>query len=134
MFVVGPDGMLYRLSSAKFMEMLRDRGSHSFPRFAGKRVRVAEAIVELRDRLPTRIARLTYDILTFDSDGRLDRAVFERQQFARAELAMCETESQGKIVDASNRFVAQGGQWAPSRALARVIRDAAFGQVKCPRL
>jgi hypothetical protein len=42
--------------------------------------------------------------------------------------------SAATVVDAANRFVAQGGRWAPSRTLARLIDEAALGRVKCPRL
>jgi hypothetical protein len=32
------------------------------------------------------------------------------------------------VVDATSRFIAQGGQWAPSRALLRIIDQTALGQ------
>jgi hypothetical protein len=38
------------------------------------------------------------------------------------------------VVDATNRFVAQGGRWTPSRTLQRLIDAAALEQVKCTRL
>jgi hypothetical protein len=71
-------------------------------------------------------------MLTFDDEGRLDSKVFERQQAARAELALFEPErSRTKIVDASSRFVANGGRWLPSPSLARLVRHAALGRIKC---
>ena len=39
-----------------------------------------------------------------------------------------------KIVEADMRFIAQGGTWTPSTALATAIDDAALGLRKCPRL
>jgi hypothetical protein len=34
----------------------------------------------------------------------------------------------------TSRFMAQGGQWVPSRALARVIDQTALGQRQCRHL
>ena len=64
--------MLYRLASKKFSGMLADPSDHLMPNFAGQRVRMAEAVVELRDRRPERVVRLVYEILRFDEEGRLD--------------------------------------------------------------
>jgi hypothetical protein len=49
-FIVGPDDTLYRLAGTKFAAMLDHPENHRLPRFAGQRVRMVEAIVELRDR------------------------------------------------------------------------------------
>jgi len=43
-------------------------------------------------------------------------------------------DREGIVVDAVDRFVAQGGRWTPSRTLQRRIDAAALDQVKCPRL
>jgi len=83
---VGADDTLYRLASAKFSGMLVDPESYRLPRYAGQRVRMVEAIVELRDRVPCGIARLIYEVLRFDEHGRLDSNTFMRQNFALADL------------------------------------------------
>jgi hypothetical protein len=61
-----------------------------------------------------------------------------RHQRANAELAwtprFVEPAGTSTVVDATSRFVAQGGRWKPSRTLARRIEAAALGQVKCMRL
>jgi len=44
--ILGPNDTLYRLASAKFSRMVDDPESHRLERFAGQRVRMAEAIVE----------------------------------------------------------------------------------------
>jgi hypothetical protein len=51
-FIPGPDDALYRLASAGFSRMSDDPHSHRPERFAGERLRMAEAIVEVRDRAP----------------------------------------------------------------------------------
>jgi hypothetical protein len=138
-FLLGPDDTLYRLPSAKFSRMLDDPPSHRLARFAGQRVRLAEAIVEVHERTPRAVVRLIFEMLGFDEEGRLDLPAFLRQNAASVELAMGrlfgESVTPGEtIVDASSRFVAQGGRWQPSPSLERKIRRAALGELSCERL
>ncbi|MCU0836852.1 MAG: hypothetical protein MUC77_20860 [Chromatiaceae bacterium] len=138
-FLLGPDDTLYRLPSAKFSRMLDDPATHRLARFAGQRVRLAEAIVEIHERTPRAVVRLIFEMLRFDEEGRLDLPAFLRQNAALAELAMgrvlAPAATPGEtIVDASSRFVAQGGRWQPSPSLERNIRRAALGELSCERL
>jgi len=134
-FIVGQDDTLYRLARTKFSGMFDDPENHPLPRFAGQRVRMAEAIVELSDRVPYSIARLIYEVLRFDEHGKLDRNTLVRQNFALAELALdASAKNNNVVVDASNRFIAQGGQWQPSPKLERKILQAALGEIECRRI
>jgi hypothetical protein len=132
-FLIARDDTLWRLSSTKFDRMLRDPAGHCLPDFAGQRARMASVVVELVARNPVRVVRNTFSILTFDAEGRIDPSRFEKQQFALAEsvfapvFAVFADESNQTVVDATSRFIAQGGQWVPSRALARVIDQTALG-------
>jgi len=129
---------LFSLPNTRFEQMLRDPTTHPLPRFAGARVRMAEAIVELENRRPIRVVRTSFDILAFDLQGCFDRRAFDRHQRAHAELALAlptaEPARAATVVDATSRFVSQGGRWMPSPAVARLIEEAALGRVKCPRL
>ena len=138
-FILGPDDTLYRLANAKFFRMVDDPESDRLERFAGQRVRMAEAIVEVRDRAPCAVVRLVYEMLGFDAEGRLDRATFMRQNAALAELAMSHViprleAEETAVVDAGSRFVARGGRWQPSPSLEQEILRAALGELKCERL
>ena len=138
-FILGPDDTLYRLANAKFFRMVDDPESDRLERFAGQRVRMAEAIVEVRDRAPCAVVRLVYEMLGFDAEGRLDRATFMRQNAALAELAMSHViprleAEETAVVDAGSRFVARGGRWQPSPSLEQKILRAALGELKCERL
>ena len=138
-FILGPDDTLYRLASAKFSRMVDDPDSHRLERFAGQRVRMAEAIVEVRDRAPCAVVRLVYEMLGFDAEGRLDRSKFISQNAALAELVMDRViprtvTKETTVVDAGSRFVAQGGRWQPSRSLEQEILRAALDERKCARL
>jgi hypothetical protein len=100
---------------------------------------MAEAIVEVRDRAPYAVARLIYELLGFDAEGRLDRSAFVSQNAALAELTMARViprlGSKDKVVvDADSRFVACGGSWQPSPTLEQEILRAALGERKCERL
>lgn len=134
-FIVGSDDILYRLAGTKFTGMLDEPESHRLPRFAGQRVRMVEAIVELRDRIPCEIVRLVYETLQFDAHGKLGRKAFERQNAALVDILVGEPSTNDTVVvNASSRFIAQGGQWQPSPSLAWRIRQAALGEIKCKRL
>jgi hypothetical protein len=138
-FILGPDDTLYRLASAKFSRMVDDPQSDRLERFAGQRVRMAEAIVEVRDRAPCAVVRLVYEMLGFDADGRLDRATFLRQNAALAELAVARViprleAKETAVVEAGSRFVARGGSWQPTPALEREIVRAALDETRCKRL
>jgi hypothetical protein len=138
-FILGPDDTLYRLASAKFSRMVADPESHRLERFAGQRVRMAEAIVEVHDRAPYAVVRLVYEMLGFDAEGRLERSTFISQNAALAELALdCviprSVTKETAVVDAGSRFVAQGGRWRPSPSLEQEILRAALGELKCERL
>ena len=134
-FLIADDGTLCRLANARFDRMLRDPASHRLPDFVGQRVRMASVVVEVVDRIPVRVVRSTFAMLTIDDDGHIDTSKFVRQQFALAETALAPvpgvSESNDKVVDATSRFVVQGGLWAPSRTLARTIEDAALGRLRC---
>jgi hypothetical protein len=138
-FIVGPGDILYRLASKHFAAMLDDPENHRLPRFAGERVRLVEAIVELRDRVPCEVVRLVYEIIAFDAKGRIDSHTFVRQNWALAELHMNHvlgqaSTSESEVIDASSRFIAQGGRWQPSQELAQRIVQAALGEIKCEPL
>ena len=138
MFLLDQDDGLYRLPSAKFNQMLRDPTSCRLTRFAGARVRMTDVAVELLDRQPIRVVWNTFGFLAFDDEGYFDAGTFDHHQRVRAELALAPLAAEPKgatiVVDATTRFVAQGGRWKPTRPLQRLIDEAALGRVKCPRL
>lgn len=138
MFLLDKDDSLYRLSSTRFDQMLRDPKSCRVTRFAGTRVRMTDVAVELLERRPIRVVWITFGFLTFDDEGYFDARAFDLHQRARMELAWpmrtTKPNGDGIVIDATDRFVAQGGRWTPSRTLQRLIDAAALDQVKCTRL
>lgn len=140
MFLVARDDTLWRLPTSKFDRMLRDPASYRLPAFAGQRARVASVVVELVAGEPVRVTTTTYSVLAFDAEGRLDPGRFEEQQFAIVEsvvapvIASSADKSNQPVVDATARFIAQGGRWIPSPALASAIDEGALEQRSCGRL
>jgi len=138
-FILGPDDTLYRLASAKFSRMVDDPESHRLERFAGQRVRMVGVIVECHERRPRAVIRLVHQMLGFDEERRLDSTAFVRQNAALTDLAVDRVVGQSgrpgeTIVDASSRFVSQGGRWQPSPSLEQAILRAALDELKCERL
>jgi len=138
MFLLDQDDDLYQLPNRMFERMLQDPAGNPITRFANQRVRMADLLVELLDRQPIRVVRSTYGIFTFNADGCFEPKTFERQQWARAEQALAplsiEFGGTSTVIDAKTRFVAQGGCWTPSRALACRIGDAALERGTYTRL
>ena len=137
-FIVGTDDTLYRLAGTKFSGMLYDPSSYPLPRFAGQRLRMASATVEIQDRLPYRVVRVNYELLQFDDQGQLDIETFNHQNAALVDVMLENTltssRSNTAIIDASSRFIAQGGRWNPSTSLEWRICQAALDEFKYNRL
>lgn len=113
MFLLDQDDGLYRLPNTKFAQILTDPRSCRLARFAGNRVRMTDVAVQLQDRQPVAVVWINFGFISFDDQGYFDAPAFFRHQHARAELGM-ELPSAApripqKVVDAANRFVAQGG-------------------------
>ena len=129
---------LYRLPSTKFDRMLSDPQDERLPQFAGTKMRMSDVLVEMQDRRPTRVVRAAFSFLAFDADGCVDAASFHQQQWARSELALApltiESAETPVVVDASTRFVSQGGNWSPSGKLLHVIYQAALDRGQYSRL
>ena len=99
---------------------------------------MADLIVELSCRVPVRVVWRTFAVLAFDDKGRVDSGRFRGQQWALAESALDHAFNvpggEERVLEAAARFIAQGGRWHPSSALARAIDDAALGRVGYRRL
>ena len=130
-FIVHDDGTLVKLRNTIFDRLLRDPQHHSMPAMAGKRLRVADIVVQLENRRPICVVRRAYFVVSFDEEGRLDTERFLQQQWALAESvlspALAVPNDDDRIFDAASRFIAQGGRWQPQTDLAQRIDDAALG-------
>ncbi len=55
--ILDPSGEVIRFSYARFQRLFSRPPHDKLPEFAGKRIRAAEIVVELRNRRPVRILR-----------------------------------------------------------------------------
>ncbi len=139
LFLLSADDALHRLASAAFDRMLRRGSRCRVPDFAGQRMRLASAIVELANGVPLGVRHLGYSMLEFDVDGILDVARLSAHQVARIDSMLAgvlesPAPQQARVVDAASRFIARGGTWEPDGRLRRSIEDAAMGTQPCQRV
>jgi len=130
-YLVDLEERVVRMKNTTFEGLMREPDLHRMPALAGQRVRMAELIVEVSGRTVLHIVRRVYVVLTFDPLGRLDTERFEQQQFALASVAiegmLAQARRPREVLEAADRFVAQGGRWQPTHALAQRIDAAALG-------
>jgi hypothetical protein len=135
---VARNDLIYRMATAAFDRMLREPARFAVPELAGQRVRSAELVVELFGGDAVAVVRTSFSVLAFDAAGHLDMSRLRTQQMARIETMLAPVlrspTPDNKIVEADMRFIAQGGTWTPSKALATAIDDAALGLRRCSRL
>ena len=116
-----------RMKSTTFEALMRNPEIHRMPLLAGQRVRMAELLVEVSGRTVLRIVRRVYFVLTFDQDSCVDIDRFQRQQWALAGIAIdrgfAEARGPADVLDAKDRFVAQGGRWWPAPAMVQRIDE-----------
>lgn len=134
-FLIGKDGVIHRISNKRFERMVRNPENEPISGFANQRIRCADLVIELVDRHTVDVCRATFAILEFDHRGCLDTGRFEKQQVALVdamlEPLLSDRKATSNIIDASQRFVAQGGTWAPTKALRGQIDKAALDIIKC---
>lgn len=139
-FLLDNDDSLWRLAGRKYWEMLEAPGVYPLPRFARQRVRMAKCTVRLEAGVPQRIIQRSYPVVAFDEHGCLDVMQMKIRYAAhvlqdRSPPSVVPAHDQDRtVIDVTDRFLAQGGQWVPPPALAQAIDDAAMGRQRCRRL
>ncbi len=134
-FFLDDDDTVYRVALAKYERMNSSPEQNYMSQFSGRRVRTIEALIELNNRLPVRVVRLVFEVIQFDSSGKLDVNAIHRQNVALIEQVVGDAEPRNsEVVDASNRFIVRGSRWQPSRQLEQRIRKVLLGQVASARL
>jgi len=69
LFIIGDSDQVYRLPAARYARMLRHPANYPITSLANRRVRCAEAVVELRSRKAVRVVRMLFWNATFDEHG-----------------------------------------------------------------
>jgi hypothetical protein len=138
--LVDQNDAVIRLSNRLFQRLWDNSKGDIVPKFAGCRVRWAEAVVELLDRKPIDMLRVVFSYLYFDDQGHLDRDKVMKNGALMMEAGIegiAPTKS-GSVIHASARFAARRRDhqaiWKPSPELNKTICDAALDSKSYKRL
>src|SRR5262249_51831529 len=83
--LIDRDSICHRITRRQH-EQLYD-GTLAMPQFANERLRVAEAVLELKNRRPVEIVRVWLRYWSFDSAGYLDKTKIDEEAAARMDRA-----------------------------------------------
>ena len=136
-FLVNDNDFVQRLPLTKFERLRRRYTEERLPQYAGKRVRYALVVLEMKQRKPVAIHRIQYAFLHFDSEGRLDTKEREMEARLAVELfpPIATKGHPPQVVDARHRFARKRYtdeyKWKPSPEMEAAIVEAVFGKDKC---
>ena len=140
-FFVSDDNEIFRIPNTKFERLLKGSFEKNTERFAGKRVRAAEIVVQLENRKSIQVLRAIYYYLHFNEKGILDFDRFMKDGgiVANAGIPNIFAEKvQGNLINAQQEFAKRQRDhtvwWKPSMELERNILDASLDEFKCKRL
>ena len=131
-FIINDDGTFSRLAVSRYERLLRNDPEERLKQFAGKRIQYALVILETENRKPSKIIRIQYSYLFFDSEGFIDTE--EREKEIRLGINMVPTYEEDQearnVITAHHKFAKKRHSdrygWAPSKELEEAIIDAVF--------
>ena len=140
-FFVSDDDEIFRVPNTKFERLLKGSFEEKTERFAGKRVRTAEIIVQVENRRPLQVLRAIYYYLHFNEKGILDYDRFMKDGGIVANAGIPDIfveKVQSNLINAQQEFAKKQRDhtvwWKPSMQLERNILDASIDEFKCKRL
>ncbi len=140
-FFISDDNEIFRIPNTKFERLLKGSFEKKTERFAGKRVRAAEIVVQLENRHPIQDLRAIYYYLHFHEKGILDYDRFMKDCGIVANAGIPDIFSkkvQGNLINAQQEFAKRQRDhtvwWKPNMQLERNILDASIDEFKCKRL
>lgn len=136
-FFVSDNNEIFRVPATKYERMLTGSIEGKAERFAGKRVRAAEIIVEIENRTPILVRHTIYYYLHFNNNGILDYDSYRKSHgalFAAKFSDHSAENNQSNVINAQLIFAKKRLRWEPSMQLERNILDASIDEFKCERL
>jgi len=141
LFFVSDNDEIFRVPNTKFERLLKGSSEENTERFARKRVRAAEIIVEIENRKPVRVLRAIYYYLHFNQKGILDYDRFLKDGGIVANAGIPDIFAEkvkGNLINARQEFAKRQRDhtvwWKPNMQLERNILDASINEFKCKRL
>jgi hypothetical protein len=124
--VVRSNGTFERVSRRFMCELQEEDSALYLPEFAGRRLRYAEAILEVSDVQYPEIARLSYGTVPIDHTDTVDfpmNAAARRARIAQAfRRASPEGAPGGNVIFAQEAFILASATWQPSCAQQQQIQ------------
>lgn len=134
-FFLEGDGFWRRVPFSRYERLSRREPTGAFAGCAGRKVKCAEAFVEVENRKPVGIRRINYCLLVFDADGYLDADCLKTEaRLALGTLDLGALREDSRVVDGSSRFARkrlQGFAWKPDAALEAALVRAIMGGDSC---
>ena len=132
-FIVKEDDSLQRLSLKRYSRLIKGHQDQGLMQYAGKKIRYALIVIEMKNQKPVEILMAEYSFLAFDSECRLDAS--EREKAARMAMDSLEPiapeQKPGKIINAKHRFAKKKFDdrylWKPTHEIETAIQKAIFG-------
>lgn len=132
-FLFDDNESLQRLSMARLDRLLRFEPDESLPQYAGKRIRCAMVILEVRGREVSGINHIDYFLIPFDAKGRVNKKEWERGIRLAMELmpSVLKQQHPKQVIDARHRFIKRRYdhefKWRPSRKIEEKIVTSSLG-------
>lgn len=140
-FLIKDESEIIRLSNARFERLSSNPPKDNLEEFSDQRVRWVEIVVELENRKPSKILRITYGYLYFNSDGYLSFEHFMHDAVVVANAGAPNfiiEEGPHNVINAQREFAKKQRDhsvwWEPNTTLERQIMNAAMDQHKYHRL
>ena len=131
-FIVHDDNSLERLSLKIYERLNKSDPNTSISKLANKSVRCIEVLLDLEERKPIAINRITYPILIFDSEGRLNAADLRDLSLTVINI-LPGFEKSGDVIEASHLFAERKYKhkyiWSPPPEIEETIIKTIFSDV-----
>jgi hypothetical protein len=115
-------------------------GQDAMPQYAGKKLKLAQVVVQLANSRPAQIARICGTYLDFDQAGKADKSFEEasREALELIDAERFEPNRSAKVVSLApklrQRRYEREHRWIPSKQDIELISQALFeGSKKGPR-
>ena len=135
-FLIDDNNAVQGLAIRRFERLTRYDSAETLPQCAGKRARCAIVILEIANRKPVSILDVSYTILPFDSQGRIDRGEMDREMRLAVDSIsdFLPKPQSGNVVDATARFAQKRMNdefsWKPEPEVKAAIVEAIFKRKK----
>jgi hypothetical protein len=133
LFFLDDEDRIHRISVSKFDRFyLHKDEKENFPEFAGQRVRYALVLVKLEGRKPVGVKYIDYAVISFNSEGKLNEEVDERNSRLAADIMSIywPNKENKDVIDASGRFAQKQYQhefrWTPTPEIKEALARAIF--------